>query len=298
MNNILQLQTSSPTPVSTDGMPKYKKEIIKVGKYVKASTNQTLDVDLELLNHWKNMFDLWTNNGNKVPVPLGHEREGMPEANAGWVLSMYVEENSLYAVIELLDDTLALTTDVSVCIESKVIDGKGVEYSSIITHVALCTDPVVPGLSKFEKLSFSLKGNNMEFIEKIAKKLGLSKNTEDAVLEAIEKTEMSAKNNELAVKVIKENREIKLSNLVKGGLITPAIKDMIAEKYVNTIELSSTDNGFDFLYDVLSKNKPVDLKEISGIQSVELSNKSVDKISPLKKAVNKSRVAAGLKEVE
>ena len=150
----MKLLLQSSTPAATGKMPAFRKELIKVGKYVKDSTKQVLDVTKDTLNHWVKTFDAWTKNGNKVPVPNGHTNDAT--ANKGWVKKLEVVGDSLYGVMELLDETLAKTTDISICIEPKVVDGKGNIYESIITHVALTTTPVVPGLAGFETLSLSL----------------------------------------------------------------------------------------------------------------------------------------------
>ena len=325
MNNrpyILRLQTmpassaghiTSPDALRYSSMPRYRKELIKVGKYVKDSTKQAFEVTKETLEHWVSEFNKWVNAGNRVPIPLGHAREGLPEANQGWVTAMVVEGKSLFGIMEILDPDLALTTDVSICVEPQVVDGKGHKYKSIITHVALCTDPVVPGLGEFETLSLSKGIKNMEFLKKMAAKFGLKDEnpTEDLILSAVDsklkdpvegKVALSAEVvvNPLA-KLVSDNRAMKLSQMVKAGLITPAISTLITERYVEAktvaLELSKgVDDGFDVLCKVLLENKPVNLNEVTGVQSLELSNLSVDKPNAMEQDVNRRRKEAGLKD--
>jgi hypothetical protein len=309
-NYILQLQTLPPVEI---GLDQYRKELIKVGKYVKVSTNQTFEVTLATLNHWVQEFSRWTANGNKVPVPLGHDKANRPEDNAGWVTSMFVEDNSLYGIMELTSAELALTTDVSICIEPKVTDGKGERYQSIITHVALCVDPVVPGLNEFETLSLSLSigETNMEFVKKIAKLLGMSDDapTEELVMSEVEKLNLkeaekvklsrNTTNADYVVKMLSENRSIKLSNLLKAGLITPAVKDVITAKYVEvealTLSMSTKgDDGFDLLYNVLVQNSPVKLEEVTGVQNLELANQSNEQPNAIQKDIARRREEAGM----
>jgi len=313
MNNIFLQSTTFPAiqiGLSREGLTQYRKELIRVGQYVKAATNQRINVTKERLNHWVKTFSQWIANGNKVPIPAMHEREGDPLANQGWVTSLFIKGNSLYGIMELFDETLALVSDVSIAVPNEITDGKGNKYKQPITHVALTTTPVVSGLEDFIKLSLSTGENNMDFIKKIAAKLKIAKEnpTEEDVMLALDSNVAApaALENQTAVpatqvvKLVSENREIKLSGLVKAGIITPAIKDVIAARYVEnkavTLELSKgEDDGFDFLYDVLSKNNPVDLKEVTGVQSLELSNPQKVQASPMRKVVNKSREAAGLK---
>lgn len=291
-----------------DGLTKFRKEVIKTGRYIHPDTKQEFEVTVETLNHWKATFDRWTANGNQVPIPLGHEQDGKPEKNQGWVTEMAVEDNSLYCIMELVDPELALTTDVSICVEKKIIDGKGNVYDTLITHVALCTHPVIAGLEDFQKLSLS-KGTNMEFLKKIAVKFGLADDaSEEDINEVIDTLQLDVKPVKTkvepvvvadpVVKLISENRAMKLSGLVKAGLITPAVKDVIQAKYVelNVLALSMGNDGFDTLYDVLVQNRPVNLDEVTGVQSFELSNRQVEQPNAMQKVVAQKRKEAGMKD--
>ena len=101
------------------------------------------------------------------------------------------------------------------------------------------------------------------------------------------------------IKLIGENRAMKLSSLVKAGLITPAVSDVITAKYVKpeAVALEKGDSdGFDLLYQVLTTNKPVALEEESGVQSLELANQSALKTNVMEKVVSEKRKAAGYKD--
>ena len=289
---ILQLQTFPAVSVgmSNSGLTQFRKEVIKIGKYIHPATKKAFEITVDTLNHWVSTFNRWIGNGNKVPIPLGHSKVNNPEANAGWVTGLAVDGDSLVGIMELSDPKLALTTDVSICVEPEIVDGKGVKYSNIISHIALCTDPVIVGLEKFTKLSLSKGETNMDFLKKIAEALGIKEKepTEELVLSAVaekikppqEKEELSQNVTDPLVKLVSENRALKLSNLVKAGLITPAVKDVISAKYVEHKVLALSmgnkqDDGFDTLYDVLVQNKPNTLlAEQSNVQSLELSNLS------------------------
>jgi len=362
---LLQLQTDPALSLglnSSSGLNRYRKELIKIGKYIKASTKQTINVTLDTLNHWVATYKQWTANGNKVPIPLGHDRAQEPEANQGWVTDMFVEGGSLYGIMELADAKLALTTDVSISIgDNTVVDGRGIKYSRPILHVALCTDPVVPGLGDFESMSFSLslgESNMKDILKKIAAALKLSKEdpTEEDILAAIGEVDATKDKIDLSkiavalklsaeateeeilsaikpvekvieamkpadkdkdkdkvelstiapapqvVKLVTENREIKLGNLVKAGIITPAVKDVLATRFVAekavTLELSKGNSDeFDFLYGVLAQNNPVKLAEITGVQVVELSQANKEEPeNPVQKDINRRRKEAGIKD--
>ena len=309
---ILQLQTFPAVSVGmgNSGLTQFRKEVIKVGKYIHPATKKAFEITVDTLNHWVATFNRWIGAGNQVPIPLGHSEVNNPEANAGWVTNLAVEGDSLYGIMELSDPKLALTTDVSICVEPEIADGKGVKYSNIISHIALCTDPVIAGLEKFMKLSLSKGETDMEFLKKIGKALGLKdeESTEEAVMLALEAKKpvasvvpVVAVVTDPLVKLVSENRALKLSNLVKAGLITPAVNDVITAKYVEVKALalsmaSKQEDGFDILYDVLVQNKPVNLDEVTGVQSLELTNKSVAKPNAMTVEVNKRRKAAGIKD--
>lgn len=303
--HILCLQTDPAVRMEFgEGLARFKKELIKVGNYIKESTGQKIDVALDTLKHWVREFDRWTAAGNRLPIPLGHERANQPEANRGWVTSMFIEGNSLYGILELSDESLAKTTDVSICVNPELTDGKGIKYNNVISHVALTTQPVVGGLSGFQTLSLSLTGENtMEFLKKLAEKLGLKDATEDAVMLALDKKIVPPQEDNDSnplVMLFSENRVNKLNTLVKGGIITPAVKDAIIAKYVTpesiALELNNgVKDDFDFICKILMENRPVKLEAISGVQSLELSNPGVKPESPMRKVVNKKRADAGLK---
>lgn len=308
-NYILQLRTApaSELGLSEKGLTRFKKELIRIGDYVKDSTQQKFSVVKETLAHWVNTFDLWLANGNKVSIPLGHGTAGDADDNQGWVTSLSVEGNSLYGVMELKDPALALTSDVSIYVPVEAVDGKGIRYKVPITHVALCTDPVIPGLESFEKLELSYGDSNMEFMKTIYKALGLSgdKATEDGAVAAIDalipKEEKPAKDLGPLARLLSDNRALKLSGLLKAGLVTPALKEVIEAKYIKpevcALELSQekSNDAFDFLFDVLSKNTPVELGEQTPGQSLELANSQTDKANPVQADIKKRREAAGLK---
>ncbi len=313
---ILQLQTFPATGIGlgNSGLSQFRKEVIKVGKYIHPATKKAFEVTVDLLNHWVSTFNRWVGAGNQVPIPLGHSKVNNPESNAGWVTGLAVEDGSLYGIMELSDPKLSLTTDVSLCVDGEVTDGKGNKYTNIITHIALCTDPVIAGLGKFTKLSLSKEGEtNMDFLKKLAESLGIKEKepTEELVLSAVAEKVKPPQKEELrpelipatdpVVKLVSENRALKLSNLVKAGLITPAIKDVITAKYVEVKALAlsmehQVDDGFDLLYQVLAENKAVPLEEVSGVQSLELANQSANQPNAMKQEVNKRREAAGLKK--
>jgi len=223
---------------------RYEKEIARTGNYVKASQGLTFGITASTLDHWVNTFKRFIEAGNKVPVPSSHANTD----NYGWVVDMKRAGDSLVATIDLYGDDapiLAMTRDVSIYSPPEYIDGSGNVYIRPITHVCLCTDPVMTGLDSFKVIAASLSDNNenknpeirkekkMEY-KKLAELLGIKDITDenaeqlitDAVNELLNKIAAAAKEIEdlkaKAGELTKEKETIEAS-LKK----TPPNKDLI-----------------------------------------------------------------------
>jgi hypothetical protein len=135
---------------------RFLKELIKAGHYVKESDGLEFDVTPATLEHWAATFARMRANGLNVPVPNGHTHDGA--ANRGWVRHLFRAGDSLYGVVDLVGDgiPMAATNDVSIYAVPEFTDGHGNRYQWPILHVALCTDPVVPGLSGFLPIAAAL----------------------------------------------------------------------------------------------------------------------------------------------
>lgn len=283
---------------------RFKKEVIKVGKFYKDTQDFAFEVTHDTLDHWEKTFDAWTAMGNKVSVPIGHEGYGDPEENRGWVTDLYVEGDSLIGVFELVGEDaseLAAASDVSIYAPPKEIDGLGNEYIYPVTHICLTTVPVIPGLSKFEAIAASRKPLIRSYemkLEKLADllKLTFTKETdeekEEKVLSKIssllkledkddeddeeEKVEAS-KPSPVVMKLAKENRTIKLNKLVEEGKVTPAVVKSLSELFTTEDALALSlskeeDDSFDKLIVALSKNNVVELTEKTKGQTIALSD--------------------------
>ncbi len=142
------------------GIPsrRFRKELIRTGQFCKQSEGVEFQVDQRTLEHWAATFSQMRSRGVKVPVPSGHDKAGDPGANNGWVHEMFVEGDRLVGVLELIGDEalrLAGTSDVSIFTLPEYADSLHNEYKWPILHVALCTDPVIPGLGDFVPIAAS-----------------------------------------------------------------------------------------------------------------------------------------------
>lgn len=160
---ILSATSAQADPVGSvrqvGGQPvrRFRKELIRAGRYHKEADGLDFEVTGHSLDHWAATFSAMDAAGVKVPVPSGHSND--PEDNRGWLVDAYRDGDALVGVIDLVGDSgiaLAGTSDVSIYSPGEWTDGKGTTYKRPIRHVALCTDPVIPGLSGFVPIAASL----------------------------------------------------------------------------------------------------------------------------------------------
>lgn len=156
----------------------YVKEAIRCGQFVKLSDGVVFEVTAGDLANWVYEFRRMRDNGVKVPMPALHRspkweaaaREGFEKGNAlgdprhnmGWVDDMYMSGGSLWVRCTLIGDEAiraAAASDVSIFSPASFTDGRGNEYRRPITHLCLCTDPVVPGLGSFVPVALALGAN-------------------------------------------------------------------------------------------------------------------------------------------
>lgn len=136
---------------------RFRKELIRTGEYRHPTEGFHFTVTEKDLDNWAVQFSRMDGNGVKVPVPVVHSDE--TEANRGWVKGVFREGSSLIGIIDLVGDDairLAGRSDVSIYSPPEFTDAKSNKYKWPITHVALCTDPVVPGLDGFVPLAASI----------------------------------------------------------------------------------------------------------------------------------------------
>lgn len=175
-----------------DGKPvqRFRKEIIRCGKFTKAKDNVNFEVTPSSLNHWVATFNQMKQNGVKVYFPAGHTNK--PEANRGWWDKLEVGPSkadpnvpALYGEVDAIgEDGIGLIgrTDVSLYSPPELVDGQGNRYDRPIVHIAACTDPVIPGLGEWESVAASLTPWNPEDEEA---ELQLAQNDAQPLLEVL-----------------------------------------------------------------------------------------------------------------
>lgn len=297
---------------SSKGIPtqRFRKEVIRTGTYINA--DERFEITEKTLGNWINQFQRMKQNGVKVPIPTSHENDDNSEHNRGWVLDLFIEGQALFMVCELIGEDAIQTAaraDVSLFSPPSFTDGKGNEYTRPITHVAMTTHPVVPGLSEFVPLAASLKSKETKMdLKLLGKALSLELDEKKAVdqittafsglttslkgetekrkiaekelgvLQAASKEKVPEPDATL-VSLAADNRGMKLAHLVEAGRITPAVRDKLEALYVGEDRKAlvfslktGTQGDFDQLVLALAENDPVKLKEQTGPQSLKLSD--------------------------
>lgn len=189
-----QFAGSAP-PIERDGstvpVKRYKKAIAKAGMHVKMSEGVVFHVKQEHLGHWVVQFQRMRANGVGVPIPATHQppdwekkaRDGDPRDNMGWVDDLWVEGDTLWMACRLIGTDAIVAAhrgDVSINSPHRFTDGKGNLYVQPITHVCMCTDPVILGLGEFIPIAASMRAMKfqgeaamLEFLQKLGAALGL-----------------------------------------------------------------------------------------------------------------------------
>jgi len=180
-----RLSLASSAAMNDNGQPikQYTKDLIRVGEYYKAGTDQAFEITSDRLLAFAASFASMKQAGVKIPVPEGHTNE--PSRNRGYVDDMYVEGDTLYAKLTMVGEdaiSLAGRAEVSIYAVPEFIDGKGNKYKNVIEHVAIVTNPVIPDQGGFVPIAashgatnapyYSLSNGDTNMME-IAKALGI-----------------------------------------------------------------------------------------------------------------------------
>jgi hypothetical protein len=289
--------SSNPIDSAGSGLV-FEKELIYVGHFTKG--DQEWDVTEESIDHWILEFSKMSAHGFKIVLPVEHTFD--PEKNRGYVTALSKKPNSrgvmaLFGRTEFRDleaAKLALSTDVSIYSPPTYLMGNGYNAIRPITHVALTTYPVVPGLSPFETLAASFAQGSLMVLIELAKKLGLEvpEGADDAaVSEMILKAFTDAKkaatpapatdpavaaslsellsllkkdtkpasdpNEAIMLSMITDNRNLKIDSLVSTFKLSPAEATAWKKAYTPTAMALSTTDGFEQAYSLALSRTPI-----------------------------------------
>lgn len=160
----------------------YRKTIARCGDYVNDGVPFT--ITRKLLDHWVTQFSLMHERGIKVPIVNTHDGTGDPDQLRGDVRTVYRDDDDLVMTCEMIgDDAIMAASRCDVSIRSPISqdDGLGNTYIRPIEDVALCPNPVIPGMGCFIPIAIaaSLRSNHMNWTG-IAKAIGVEDGMTDA----------------------------------------------------------------------------------------------------------------------
>lgn len=168
----------------TGDQPKraYRKTIARCGDYVNDGVPFT--ITQKLLDHWVTQFSLMHERGIKVPIVNTHDGTGDPDQLRGDVRTVYRDGDELVMTCEMIgEDAIMAASRCDVSIRSPISqeDGLGNTYIRPIEDIALCPNPVIPGMGCFVPIAIaaSLKGKDMNWTD-IAKAIGVDDKMTDA----------------------------------------------------------------------------------------------------------------------
>ncbi|MGQ9707108.1 MAG: hypothetical protein ACUVWP_08975 [bacterium] len=134
---------------------RFVKHLIDVGVYpYPTSSEKDFIVDRSRLEGWVRAF---RESGAMVYIPLRHSKN--PKDNTGWVEDIFIDGDSLYALINITDPVVAekikegSIIHTSLGIEFNFTDDNGRTYPEIIRHIALTLDPHISKQKPFIELS-------------------------------------------------------------------------------------------------------------------------------------------------
>lgn len=164
--NHIMMFAESDAPLEQVEGTLYRKMIAKYGTWVNPIfPMEKMVLDKEWAELVKANFDAGVID--KVPVPRNHTDD--VDANTGQVKELSVEEDGLYAVLDIRDwkttDDIngGLIFDVSISFDWNYIDtAEGKEHGPVLLHVALVNNPYLHGMSGFEKTPEQLEKEQIE----------------------------------------------------------------------------------------------------------------------------------------
>jgi hypothetical protein len=182
------------------GSRRFKKEVLRVGRFVHPTTGQELDFNNAFLARLVTATNRWIELGHKVWFPVGadchFEDANDARQNLGYWSSFRVEGHSIVADVEVLDVAAAekigrTIQDVSPAIQWNALSSTGEKLEAVIVHVAATPCPVIPKQQNFVPLAREVR---MEETEKpqAEKKSADEDAAETAVLEGEPKSDAGA----------------------------------------------------------------------------------------------------------
>jgi hypothetical protein len=196
---------------------RFRKDILKVGKWYPRTHPQGIDINSERLKAIFSDTKKYISNGNRVDITTDHSDSA--KNNYGFLNSFEFDNTTLFGVFDFADDEgvkLAKRNQrVSVDLVKNHKDGAGNIYNEIITAASIVQEPVVTDQSDFVEFSMvkpkQQKDNkDMKVIDALKTEFGLADLTEE---NAVEKVKGLIKS-----KADEEKESVKFSLIKEAGL--------------------------------------------------------------------------------
>jgi hypothetical protein len=254
-------------------------EIAHIGTFFNSSSGKII-ITRDLIDKWVATHGQMISAGLKTPLTLEHRGPGR-----GWVTGIKRDGNRMLATIDLVGEGITDRETHDYSIEAGThMDGTGKKWENVLTGTALTLHPTIPGMKKgntIRQYTMSLdkviyQEIDME-LKQLSELLGCDENIDQITTKINE-----LKANQIVIKpepekitlsLVKENRSIKVNQLVSNGNITPATAKKLNDTICNqesVIKLSLTEPEVNRIIDevivALSLNKAIDLTERTGEQ--------------------------------
>ena len=229
----------------------YRKDVIKVGRFVHPRTGKDVSVSAERLKHWQQSFHEMQAAGINIPIRNGHDGDAI-----GHIAGATVAGEKMEMLHDFPDDgavTIAKRNRfVSIGVVPTYTDAHGNTWKDVIDHVASTPVPVITGQDEFIALSRETaapaaqpKEPTMEGLNEL---LGLPVDADETAIKA-KVTELAARPEKKAEPVeapavlsqdsldaFTDLNTTKLDMLQKDGKINKACRDKLALALIGTPE--------------------------------------------------------------
>ena len=149
----------------------FKKEIIKIGRWVNGLTGDFVNITKEMLKNWYDNFKSGIYKG--VNIPLRHANAYNPKENAGWItdLELAGDGSSLIATHTITEPDIAdkirhgTIKDVSIGNNPEYKHPSKGKIFDVLDHVCLTLKPMLQGLAPFVEMEENYKKMGLILLE-------------------------------------------------------------------------------------------------------------------------------------
>ena len=270
--------SSEPICLSKDGARRYRKDAIRVGKFVARNpidgTDLHLDVTPERINRWLAANKIMRENGVSIDLTKDHKRGA--DFKLGSVDTLDIDGDTLMFDLTVDDDDaeklLKRCPEVSVEIEPNARDGLGNQYGEAITAITVCRKPVVPGQQPFIPIAASREtdtaASHLIVFSRNQLEEHLTTNQESDMLTTEQRAEAIKK---LGLKTDASDKQITdaiMLSLDTPSQLTELQADLDKSKKANTDLQAKLDAG----------NKPITLSREVEVMSKRMLKSDLDKL--------------------